>query len=404
MGKASLLMVIGFSTALLMIGSNISKVSNSAMDNYLSYYRSSMAHDIAAAGTNMAARALWENMAWNAGFGRKSFMGGTFQSTVTDLGMNQVKVVTTSTYMDETSVISVILQPSSFSRFGYYSVQEGNIFWITGDTVWGPMHTQDNIHVSGDPVFMQRVTSLKSLQKNNRTDHPQFLGGFESGVNVSLPSNLSPLVNAANNGGKLFTGGDSVCIQFQSNGNVKWKTGATNGWNTDLLSSFAPNGVIYVNGANLHVSGTLAGRVTVGAGGTTNNSKQGNIYLDDDVVLNSNPQHGSSSDMLGIVAENDVIITDNVANKSGIAVQASVFSRSGSFMAENYDKRNAGGTIQLLGGIIQSARGPVGTFSGNPPKLVSGFLKNYMYDSRFLYDAPPFFPTTGNFEIVSWFE
>jgi hypothetical protein len=403
MGKASLLMVIGFSTALLMIGSNISKVSNSAMDNYLAYYRSSMAHDIAAAGTNMAARAIWENMAWRAGFGTRTFMGGTFASRVTDLGSNQVKITTTSTYMDQTSVISIILQPSSFSRFGYYSVQEGNIFWITGDTVWGPMHTQDNIHVSGDPVFMQRVTSLKGLQKN-KSDHPQFLGGFESGVNVSLPSDLTPLVTAAGNGGKLFNGGDSVCIQFQSNGNVKWKTGATNGWNTDPLSSFAPNGVIYVNGANLHVSGTLAGRVTVGAGGTKGNSKQGNIYLDDDVTLNSNPQHTSSSDMLGLVADNDVIIADNVANKNGITIQASVFSRTGSFIAENYDKRHAGGTIQLLGGIIQSARGPVGTFSGSPPQLVSGFLKNYQYDERFLYDAPPFFPTTGNLEIVSWFE
>jgi len=404
MGKASLLMVIGFSTALLMIGSNISKVSNSAMDNYLSYYRSSMAHDIAAAGTNMAARALWENAAWRAGFGTKSFMGGTFQSTVTDLGSNQVKVLTTATYMDETSTISVILQPSSFSRFGYYSNQEGNIFWITGDTVWGPMHTQDNIRVSGNPVFMQRVTSLKGLIRNYKTDKPQFLGGFESGVNVSLPSDLTPLQTAAGNGGKLFSGGDSICIQFQSNGSVKWKQGGTNSWNTDALSSFAPNGVILVKDANIRISGTLSGRVTVGSIGPTGNSKQGNIFIDDDLKLNSNPQQGSSSDMLGLVAENNVVISDNVANKKDVIIQASVFSRSGSFTAENYDSRAVSGTIQLLGGIIQSKRGPVGTFSGTPPKIVSGYLKNYKYDTRFLYDAPPFFPTTGNFEIVSWFE
>jgi hypothetical protein len=404
MGKASLLMVIGFSTALLMIGSNISKVSNSAMDNYLFYYRSSMAHDIAAAGTNMAARELWENAGWRAGFGTKSFMGGTFNSTVTDLGSNQVKITTTSNYMDQTSVISVILQPSSFSRFGYYSDIEGNIFWITGDTVWGPMHTQDNIRVSGKPVFMQRTTSLKRLITTNRSDRPQFLGGYESGVNVELPSDLNPLVTAANNGGKVFSGGDSVCIQFQSNGNVKWKVGATNGWNTDPLSSFAPNGVILVNGANVRISGTLSGRATVGAIGPTGNNKQGNIFIDDDVILNSNPQQGSSGDMLGLVAENNVLITNNVANKKDVQIQASVFSRSGSFTAEDYASRPSSGTIQLLGGIIQSARGPVGTFNGNPPRLVSGFLKNYKYDERFLYDAPPFFPTTGNFEIVSWFE
>jgi hypothetical protein len=46
----------------------------------------------------------------------------------------------------------------------------------------------------------------------------------------------------------------------------------------------------------------------------------------------------------------------------------------------------------------------VGTFSGTPPVLQNGFLKNYLYDDRLMFDAPPFFPTTGNYEIVSWFE
>ncbi|MEK6756206.1 MAG: hypothetical protein AABZ02_08655, partial [Bacteroidota bacterium] len=182
MGKASLLMVIGFSTALLMIGSNISKVSSASMDNYLSYFRTSQAHNIAAAGTNLAARSLWENPTWRGGFSRKSYLGGFFNSSVTDLGANQVQVVTTAEFMDEVSTVAVLLQPSSFSRFGYYSNQEGNIWWITGDTVWGPMHTQDNIRVAGSPAFMQRVTSLKSLLKSKKTDSPQFLGGYDSGV------------------------------------------------------------------------------------------------------------------------------------------------------------------------------------------------------------------------------
>jgi hypothetical protein len=159
------------------------------------------------------------------------------------------------------------------------------------------------------------------------------------------------------------------------------------------------NGVIYVDGANVRISGTLSGRVTVGAGGTTGSTKQGNIYIDDNVVLNNDPRNTTSTDMLGLVAENDVIIADNVANKKDIQLQASIFCRSGSFTAQNYTSIPLTGTIYLLGGIINNKRGGVGTFDPD-----HGYMKSYKYDARFLYDAPPFFPMTGNYEVVSWFE
>jgi len=407
MGRAALIMVMGFSTALLMIGSNISRVSSSAMDNYLGYYNSSMAHNIAAAGTNMAARALWENFAWRGGFGNKSFGGGTFSTQVTDFGINQIKVATTSSFMGHASTVAVLLQPSSFSRFGYYSNIEGDIWWITGDTVWGPMHTQDNLRVAGTPVFMQRTTSLKNIiyKTSSTVDKPKFLGGYESGVSVSLPSNLDPLLTAANNGGKLFTGPDSVYIEFKGNGNVKWKQGVSSSWSEEPLSTFAPNGVIYANGTNVHTWGTVNGRVTLGAGGTTGSNTRGNIFLDNDLVYEQNPLLGPSDDVCGLVAENNILITSNTDNNANdFNLHASCFSRSGGFTAEKYSSRGVEGRIKLLGGIQQNKRGAVGTFSGTPPVLQNGFLKNYLYDDRLMFDAPPFFPTTGNYEIVSWFE
>jgi hypothetical protein len=403
MGKAALLMVMGFSTALLMIGSNISRVSSSSMENYLSYYKGSQAHNIAAAGTNLAARLLWENGAWRGGFSKKSYLGGVFNSSVTDAGINQVRITTTARFMDEVSTVAVLLQPSSFSRFGYYSVQEGNIFWITGDTVWGPMHTQDNIRVAGSPVFMQRVTSLKSLQKNQKSDSPKFLGGFDSGVNVPLPANLDPLKSAASNGGRLFNGPDSLYLDFQANGQIKWKQGSGETWNTENLSNFTPNGAIYIDGGNVHVKGCLNGRVTVGAGGTTGSNKQGNIYIDDDITYYEHPKKGSD-DLLGLVAENNIVIADKPETRGDLSIRASMFCRSGGLTAENYQNRPVEGAIHLIGGIQHNKRGPVGTFTGSPPHRVSGFLKDYQYDDRLMFDAPPYFPTTGNFEIVSWFE
>jgi hypothetical protein len=56
----------------------------------------------------------------------------------------------------------------------------------------------------------------------------------------------------------------------------------------------------------------------------------------------------------------------------------------------------------MLGGIQQYQRGPVGTFSGS--SIVSGFRKNYRYDERLMIDSPPLYPTTGSYEVLSWYE
>jgi hypothetical protein len=53
-------------------------------------------------------------------------------------------------------------------------------------------------------------------------------------------------------------------------------------------------------------------------------------------------------------------------------------------------------------GIIQNTRQAVGTF--NSGVIKTGFSKSYRYDDRFMTASPPFFPGTGGFEIVSWYE
>ena len=46
-------------------------------------------------------------------------------------------------------------------------------------------------------------------------------------------------------------------------------------------------------------------------------------------------------------------------------------------------------TLHLYGGITQMTRGAVGTTSG------TGFLKQYLYDTRFMTSPPPFLPPVG---------
>jgi hypothetical protein len=72
----------------------------------------------------------------------------------------------------------------------------------------------------------------------------------------------------------------------------------------------------------------------------------------------------------------------------------------GSFYVSNYNSRTPTGTLKVMGGIIQRARGPVGTLSGG--NIATGYAKNYYYDTRMADSPPPFFPTTGNYDRISW--
>ena len=411
MGRSSLIMVLGFTTALLMIGSNISKVSNAGMENYTYYNNSAMAHSIAGAGMNLASRAIFENRLWRTGFSNKTFANGKFTVTVEDLGGSKVKMVSTGTFAGMDRIVACVLQPSSFSRYAYYSTTDVNGYWVGGDTVWGPMHVNNTLNVAKlngiHPVFMQRATSLNGINNYQGQARPVFKGGYDSGVNVTLPSDLNPLITAASTGGKWLQlhghGGEPVFIEFLANGNVKWRIDGNldwsgGGWTEEPLTSFAPNGAVWCNEKNLHIKGVLNGRVTVGA--------WRDVWIDDDLTYAADPRAGYSDDMLGLVADNKLFISDNAANRgpnNTFTLMASVFSRDDGLWAENYNTRPVEGKMTTLGGQISKVGGYTGTFSGQT--ITHGFLPGgTYYDERLLNDSPPFFPTTGNFEVVSWFE
>jgi len=408
MGRSALIMVLGFTTALLMIGSNISKVSSAGMENYVYYNNSAIAHAIAGAGMNMASRAIFENPLWRGGYSNKNFGGGSFTVKVEDLGSNKVKMVSTATFSGIQRVVACILQPSSFSRYCYYSTTDQNGYWVGGDTIWGPFHCNHYLNVAqtngGSPGFMQRATSLKGINNYNNAK-PVFKGGYDKGVDVNLPANLDPLKTAAQTGGKWIDppGNQQAFIQFNADGTVTWRIGGNVDWTgggftTEPLSTFAPNGAVWCTGINLRIKGVLKGRVTVGG------SKD--IWLDDDITYSVDPRIAYSNDMLGLVAENKLLISDNVANRgpnNNFTLMGSVFSRLDGLWAENYNSRPVEGKLITLGGQIQKIGGYTGVFSGN--NIINGFKPGgTYYDERLLNDAPPFFPTTGNFEVVSWFE
>ncbi len=232
-------------------------------------------------------------------------------------------------------------------------------------------------------------------------DKPVFHGFFEDGVDMPLPSNgLQPPSDAAAddglkinqststitswdsryvsghyervNGRWIYISGhsefypttttsvDTVYITFIQD-SIQVKLGIAKPATTYKTSEVAPNGVIYAEGMDMRIKGTVEGQNTVVG--------DGNVYLDDDIVYKNDPgTHSSSTYLLGITAQNNVLITDNNATQN-IKIEAAIYCQDGGFGADNYDGRSVDGTINLYGGITQNIRRAVGTYNSSTGSL-----------------------------------
>ncbi|MCZ7612957.1 MAG: hypothetical protein M5T52_05325 [Ignavibacteriaceae bacterium] len=204
---------------------------------------------------------------------------------------------------------------------------------------------------------------------------------------------------SAQNDGLYLSGNDTVYVTFKED-SLLYRYSYDGKDMSAYLPTAAPGGVIFVENAIVRLKGIVKGTYSLAVSGS---SDKGMIYLDDDIIYKTNPLASeSATDILGIVAENSVLITDNTANHNDININASIYCEDGGFGSENYDKRPISGNINLIGGIIQNTRRAVGTFDKSGIK--TGFAKRYRYDERFMIASPPMFPGTGGLEIVSWFE
>ena len=406
-GKATLLLIVGFSLLFLIISKNFGDVSNRAVDNFVSYHTETVAHDIAISAANIAANQIFLDPTWDSGYSDVPFQDGHFnvQLAVLDPYKNIREITAQGTYNGKSSTVKVKFAPSKFSKFAYYSVSEGGTIWWTGsDTVWGPFHTQDYMRAYRHPVFYGKATTKKSLiyYTNQSTDKPYFLGGFEQGVDLPLPTNAVDDMEAiADDDGLKLSGHDTVYMVFDRD-SLRYRFSYNDENTVVYLPAAAPNGLIFAKDCVVRLNGIVKGQYTLGCSSTSTGGK-GTIYLDDDIVFDKDPRtYPSSNDLLGICAENSVFITDNIPNRSDINIHGSIYCEKGGFGAQNYSSRPISGNINLLGGIIQNTRAAVGTFGSGG--INHGFAKRYKYDDRLLVASPPFFPGTGGFEIVSWYE
>jgi len=352
-------------------------------------------------------------------WGTTQNLGGSYNVVITDLGIvggsssiRRYMITSTGTSGNMSRVLRNYVQVDNYARYIWYTDRETfngtNVWFWSQDHLNGPTHTNAHYNIYGNPVFEGEVRSVDdyirffnngnnvnlSQTTNPPYDNPDFQSGFVFGADQStMPNTALSLRSAASSSGIYLTGNTTVVLNNNGTMNVTNNNKSPKWHNKNM--PLPVNGALFVNNGNLTISGTLNGRLTVGASSDVNIA--GNI------IYASNPAvNPSSTDTLGVIAERDIVIPSNAS--TNLTINACLMALNTSFYLDNWDSGLPKGNLNVYGGIIQKERGPVGTFNAATGQKITGYSKQYDYDSRLVNSPPPFMPTTGDYITLSWEE
>lgn len=279
------------------------------------------------------------------------------------------------------------------------------IVFANGDSVNGPLHTNDDIVVCGSPTFGRNSSDSVEVSapapgysSGGCSGTPNFLGTFRTDAKLlNLPATNTTL-SAVAQPGYLFTGITQITLNSSS------MTVTSGG--TTTSKALPANGVIYVkNGAsctaaysgtqtynepsgcgNVYVQGTYTGNLTIAA--------ERDVIVNGDVKRNGNY-------LLGLIANGFVRVYHPVTTSCGdtasgpfgpsiasVQIDAAILTLAHSFIVDNFGCGTPRGTLTVNGAIGQEYRGPVGTGGST---ISTGYVKSYNYDDRLRVASPPYF-------------
>ncbi|MBC8425262.1 DUF4900 domain-containing protein [bacterium] len=312
---------------------------------------------------------------------------------------------------------------TSFAQYAMFTDEESNgqfpLWYISGDAIEGRLHTNGTYHIAGDPSFLGRVSSASDHMvgyPNYRiedmadwpagSNNPNFAAGADlSAPVIPMPTNLPDLRQQGMFGG-IYTaaemdvelGRSGAQAAISSPGWLRYRdhSDPTGDWTSAQISSLS-NPIFYSEG-DIHISGVLDGELTV--------ASHNDVRIEDNITYRASDSSGrplpGCDDLLGLVAERNIIFADNAANQSNLIVDAVLMALDTSITVENYSSGPPRGTLTIWGGLIQKYRGAIGQFRNQV--IIHGYQKDYHYDPRVTGRTPPSYPLTGVYEKTAWEE
>lgn len=403
---------------------------------------------------------------------------------------------------DIKKTIEVKIRKKQFVHHVYVSNREElngtKVYWGGSDKIYGPLHTNGDLNIMDReaPEFFNTVTYVKNYNKGSGRPIFHYPPKLPEKVgSLDFPEHNGKLKEwALKDGANIAYFEGRTCIYLQGDTvKIRNRNQTADQIQTINMSEFK-NKVIYVHGnansgmeskfhpdaGNIFISGELQGQLTIGASNNiyitasdptewydytsdpfndqnnkpsqinpstirnnTGRNNQGLVYKNSDIDPESS---NLSKDMLGLIANNDVMILHygwpkyddefgyswnfnwnwrpgywdgywwgprewvegkwvkgstnhqlhDVAPNT-IDIYSAIFGIEGGFGFESYNSGTGKTVINLYGNITQQTRKAVKQGS-------SGYGKNYNHDPRMLYDYPPHIlePTNVGWEVHDW--
>jgi Tfp pilus assembly protein PilE len=318
------------------------------------------------------------------------------------------------------------------------------IVFADGDTVEGPMHTDDATDICGKAYFGRKGHNPPDTIQMNYGVYST-CGGSEGvfynsngkeptvGPELLTPEGDTSLGTYVKEGGEEFVGSTHIVL----NGAENTMT-VTNSKNETKVELWPENGLVYVRAStsstepcnytfkdsptetddatevekethcgDVYVKGTYSKPLTIAA--EENVTINGNIYPTS--VAGKLGTEPSGTATLGLIAGRYVRIyhpltgpvSSNDCSKASNGegslenpwIYAAILSTNHSFAVDNYECGKGLGELNVYGAIAQRFRGIVGIVGG------SGYVKDYKYDERLAVDEPPYFlnPINAGWEV-----
>lgn len=305
------------------------------------------------------------------------------------------------------------------------------IQFVSGDTINGPMHTNDDLLACGSPVWGRSggtddiEVSGSGWRPCSSGGTPTINGDWKPNSPVLTPPPSDTSLKQVVNSTYLFQGKTTIVL----NGTSMTVTNSKLSGGSKTLALPA-NGLIYVdydtspgavcnltsyNALDPYANDAACGNVYVS--GTY--SKDLTIAAAKDVIVAEDIRRSSGADvMFGLIANNFVRVyhpvnrsssdptecTNSSSTPKDIIIDAAILALNHSFTVDNYYCGDDLGKLTVNGTIAQEHRGPVG--QGNGYAVDSGYLKNYVYDDRLKLREPPHFldPVQASWRIQRYAE
>jgi len=156
---------------------------------------------------------------------------------------------------------------------------------------------------------------------------------------------------------------------------------------------------------NVWVDGDVKGRVTVVAAQLPDTEK-----TNKKIIINGDINTADSDSVLGLIAQKDILIP--LYSPDSLEIKAAMLAQKGHVFRyyypnwpwEPYRTYAIRDYIETYGSIITNT---IWTFTwvDSGSNVVSGYRETeMMYDSNLTYNPPPYFPVSGDYDIIFWEE